>query len=491
MALSSSPFGRLKQILKDADHSRALARRTDQFALKMGRRPRVLLIVKTAGIRDSVDRLTPTAFSQWGFDVDIHSALHPLRRIARTAVENDVNAIIFPFDYEASDFSISRLMDSVNLESKGKILQLAWRNAPGGYEHVKQAPGFDKLLVIGSGIMLDLSQVLDRAEERCHAQLEPEDYLKGIVAGSRASIAKALTLIESVHPAHLKPADRLIEKLMPLAGNALRIGISGVPGAGKSTFIDTFGKMLTDMGHRVAVIAVDPSSTITGGSLLGDKTRMQRLSCGENAFIRPTASGGSLGGASLKTRESIIICEAAGFDIVLVETVGVGQSETSVASMVDFFMVLLVAGAGDELQGIKKGILELAHAILINKADGSNVDRAQEAQKAYQSALSMTQQESPMWRVPVTTCSSLNCEGLSGVWEMIADFKSKMEASGEFEENRRRQTVKWMWDRLDEGLKRRFYERPDIKKKINAITRDVTAGRISPTDAAFELLECE
>ena len=488
MAPPTSPFDQLKRILKDADHSRSMARRTDQFMLRTGRRPRVLLVMKAAESVDSVDRLAPTAFSQWGFDVDVHTAVRPLHQIARTAVENDVHAIIFPFDDDEKDFSPDRLMDIVSSESGGTILQLAWKKARGRYGNASRESGFDILLSIGDNLSSELSLLLDRLEGSGQNHLGDEDYLKGIKAGDRTAIAKALTLIESVRARDLERADRLIERLLPLAGHALRIGISGVPGAGKSTFIETFGMMLIDRGYRVAVLAVDPSSIITGGSVLGDKTRMQRLACHDNAFIRPTASGGSLGGTTPKTRESIIVCEAAGFDIVLVETVGVGQSETSVASMVDFFMVLLVAGAGDELQGIKKGILELAHAILINKADGNNIERAEEAQKAYQSALSITQQELPLWLVPVMTCSALSREGLDGVWEMIADFKSKMDASKEFEKNRRRQTVRWMWDRLNEGLKRRFYQQPDIKARIGDVTREVTLGNISPTDAAFELL---
>jgi LAO/AO transport system kinase len=277
-------------------------------------------------------------------------------------------------------------------------------------------------------------------------------------------------LIESEQPAHAELAQEVLEALLPETGGAHRVGISGVPGAGKSTFIDALGTMLTSQGRRVAVLAVDPTSSISGGSILGDKTRMSTLSNDPNAFIRPSPTSGTLGGVARKTRETILLCEAAGFDAVLVETVGVGQSETIVAGMVDFFLVLLIAGAGDELQGIKRGILEVADGILevadmlaINKADGDNRGRATRAQASYQSALRLMRGDS---MPPVVTCSALEKTGLNELWALVAESRRDLEASGEFQRKRQAQQVQWMWDMVEDGLLR-FAERAG-----DALTRD-------------------
>jgi LAO/AO transport system kinase len=247
--------------------------------------------------------------------------------------------------------------------------------------------------------------------------------------------------------------------------------------------------MLADMGHRVAVLAVDPSSSKTRGSVLGDKTRMKRLSGHPYAFIRPSASGGTLGGIAKKTKEGMIVCEAAGFDIMLVETVGIGQSESQVASMVDFFLVLMLTGAGDELQGIKRGILELADAIVINKADGDNIERARQAKKVFESSLSIVKQDSTLWKVPVLTCSSQEMDGIADICQTILDYRSKMEASGEFAQKRRRQSINWMWALVEEGLRERFYKRAEVN--VLKLTTAVKEGRMSPTDAALELLDLD
>ena len=275
--------------------------------------------------------------------------------------------------------------------------------------------------------------------------MDAEFYIDGVLKKKRATIAKSITLIESALPAHQQLAQNILDGLLPYAGNAIRIGISGVPGVGKSTFIESFGMMLIEEGHRVAVLAVDPSSSRSGGSIMGDKTRMERLALQPNAFIRPSPTSGTLGGVAKKTRESMIICEAAGHDVILVETVGVGQSETAVASMVDFFLVLMLAGAGDELQGIKKGILELADAIVINKADGNNIERAKEARAEYESALNLMESKSSVWSVPVLTCSALTMDGLEDVWKTILDYRQKLTEAGELAEKRRLQAIDWMW----------------------------------------------
>ncbi len=317
---------------------------------------------------------------------------------------------------------------------------------------------------------------------------DPEYYIKGVLAGKRRIIAKTITLIESSLSAHQDLAKIIINGLLPYGGKSIRLGITGVPGVGKSTFIESFGMDLIRKGHRVGVLAVDPSSKKSGGSVMGDKTRMEKLSVQEQAFIRPSPSGGTLGGVARKTRETMIICEAAGFDVIIVETVGVGQSEIAVASMVDFFLVLMLSGAGDELQGIKKGVLELADAIAINKADGDNIKRAKEARKEYETALSLLYQQSPIWSPPVVTCSALTMGGLDEIWKIILDHRKKLTDAGAFEEKRRRQALDWMWSMVEEGLKDYFYHNPDIKKLLSKITEKVEQGKISPTTAASELL---
>jgi LAO/AO transport system kinase len=318
--------------------------------------------------------------------------------------------------------------------------------------------------------------------------MDAEFYIDGVLKKKRATIAKSITLIESALPAHQELAQNILDGLLPYAGNAIRIGISGVPGVGKSTFIESFGMMLIEEGHRVAVLAVDPSSSRSGGSIMGDKTRMERLALQPNAFIRPSPTSGTLGGVAKKTRESMIICEAAGHDVILVETVGVGQSETAVASMVDFFLVLMLAGAGDELQGIKKGILELADAIAINKADGNNIERAKEAQTEYEAALNLMESKSAVWTVPVLTCSALTLDGLENIWKAILDHRQKLTEAGELAEKRRLQAIDWMWSLVENGLKDRFFKNPQVKAQLPAIVAAVEKGKTTPTVAAHELL---
>lgn len=319
-------------------------------------------------------------------------------------------------------------------------------------------------------------------------QIDIEAYIEGVLAGNRLMLARTITLIESTLPAHQEAARAIIDTILPQTGNSVRLGITGVPGAGKSTFIEAFGTMLTGMGHKVAVLAIDPSSTRSGGSILGDKTRMEKLSVDPNAFIRPSPSGGNLGGVARKTREVMLACEAAGFDVIIIETVGVGQSETTVASMVDFFMVLMIAGAGDELQGIKKGVLEVADTIVINKADGDNISRAEAAQKEYQTALHLLMPQSPNWTPPVLTCSSLQATGLDSIWETILTHKKKLTECGELAEKRRSQTLDWMSFLVHEGLREWFYGLEQVRTALPHLRRDLEGEKISPTAAAAELL---
>jgi len=315
-------------------------------------------------------------------------------------------------------------------------------------------------------------------------------YIDGVLCRDKRIVAKTITLIESSLIAHQQVARRIINRLLPETGRAIRLGISGVPGAGKSTFIESLGTQLTNKGHHVAVLAVDPSSKRSGGSVLADKTRMEKLSVTEKAFIRPSPSGGTLGGVARKTRETMLVCEAAGYDVMIVETVGVGQSETTVASMVDFFLLLMIAGAGDELQGIKKGVLEVADAIAVNKADGNNIERAERARKQYENALHYLIPTSPVWTPRVMTCSALegNNTGIMDIWNMVLTHRERCLSSGVLDRKRKQQSLDWMWSLLEEGLKERFFHHPKIVDRLPGIKRDVENGEISPTAAADELL---
>jgi len=315
-------------------------------------------------------------------------------------------------------------------------------------------------------------------------------FIQGIIDKDRRILSKAITLVESRLASHQALAREIVDGIIPYTGNAVRLGITGVPGVGKSTFIESFGMTLVEKGHRLAVLAVDPSSRRSGGSVMADKTRMEKLSTHPFAFIRPSPSGGSLGGVARKTRETMLICEAAGFDVILVETVGVGQSEISVASMVDFFLVLMLAGAGDEIQGIKKGVLEIADALAINKADQDNIENAKRAQKEYETALGLLAPVSPTWRPPVLTCSAKERTGLDEIWRVVLDHREKMTATGELAEKRRRQALDWMWALVEEGLKDRLHHHPEIKTRLPVLIRNVQAGTLSPTAAASEILGC-
>jgi LAO/AO transport system kinase len=306
--------------------------------------------------------------------------------------------------------------------------------------------------------------------------------------GDRRQLAKAITLIESTKSEHQPFAEELMNKILPYTGNSIRIGITGVPGAGKSTFIESFGKYLTSNNHRVAVLAVDPSSQISGGSILGDKTRMEELSRDENAFIRPSPSGESLGGVARKTRETMLLCESAGYDVIIIETVGVGQSETTVASMVDIFALIQIPNAGDELQGIKKGVMEIADIILINKADGDNVNKANLAKSQLINAIHILRQKSKDWEIPVMTCSALKNENIDTFWDYVQKYKNIMLQNGEFEGKRKRQALDWMWSLVMEELKNIFMNNDKIKVKIPQIQELVLSNKVSPTVAANRLL---
>jgi LAO/AO transport system kinase len=308
-------------------------------------------------------------------------------------------------------------------------------------------------------------------------------------AGHRAALARAITLIESRRGDHQAAARDLVQALLPETGKAVRVGITGSPGVGKSTTIDALGMFLIERGHKVAVLAVDPSSARTGGSILGDKTRMARLSASDNAYIRPSPASGTLGGVAAKTREAMLLCEAAGFDVVLVETVGIGQSETAVCDMTDFFLALMLPGAGDELQGIKKGLVELADMIAVNKADGDNVKRANLAAGEYRGALHILTPRSEHWHPPVLTYSALTGTGIDTIWQKILDHRTAMNASGEFDARRRDQQVKWMWSMFEQLTMARLRSDASVRAKVKRIETEVAAGRISPALAAEQIAE--
>lgn len=320
-------------------------------------------------------------------------------------------------------------------------------------------------------------------------KMSVEEYVEGVKKGDRMILAKAITLIESNAPRDFDKAQRVLQALLPRTGHSLRIGITGVPGAGKSTFIEAFGQLLCRQGYKVAVLAVDPTSSITGGSILGDKTRMQKLSREPNCFIRPSPSGGTLGGVARKSRETMMLCEAAGCDVILVETVGVGQSETTVRSMVDFFMLVVLTGAGDDLQGIKKGIMELADAIVVNKADGDNLERAKVTQGEYERMVEFIRPATEGWKTHAYRCSALKKTGLLELWAVMREFEKVTKQSGAFENRRQRQIIAWMKTMIDEHLHNLFYEDPVIKGRLPEVRAAVLAGVVSPSQAVAELIK--
>lgn len=318
--------------------------------------------------------------------------------------------------------------------------------------------------------------------------IDLDAYERGVLANDRTTLARAITLVESRRADHRELADELLGRLLPHAGGSHRVGITGVPGVGKSTFIDALGTRLTAAGHRVAVLAVDPSSSVTGGSILGDKTRMARLAVDPAAFVRPSPSAGVLGGVAAATQETIVLMEAAGYDVVLVETVGVGQSETVVADMTDCFVVLMLARTGDSLQGIKKGVLELADVLAVNKADGDHVAEAKRAARELATALQLLYPPTATWLPPVLTCSALTGDGLDDLWTQVERHRETMERTGAFTERRARQQIGWMWSTVESTVVRAFRERPEVRQLAPGLERELREGTITPTVAAKRLV---
>lgn len=312
---------------------------------------------------------------------------------------------------------------------------------------------------------------------------------RGILDGHRPLLARAITLVESTRRDHRKTARALLDRLSDKTGQAIRVGITGVPGVGKSTTIEALGNRLTNAGHKVAVLTVDPSSSRTGGSILGDKTRMHTLAANPHAFIRPSPAAGTLGGVAAKTRETMLLCEAAGFDVILVETVGIGQSEITVADMVDFFLVLMLPGAGDDLQGLKKGVLEIADMITVNKADGDNKQAAERAASEYRNALHILSPQSPTWSPPVLTHSGLKDDGVDALWEQVLLFQTRMTASGEWQQRREEQRIGWMWSMFDTRMKNALEDRQELQDLAQDLEVEVRSGRLQPGSAAERLFD--
>ncbi len=331
----------------------------------------------------------------------------------------------------------------------------------------------------------NLNQYLNAGREQPRTTKE---YVSGVQAGDRVVLSQAITLLESTRSDHREKARTIVDRCLPDAGDSIRVAITGIPGVGKSTFIETLGEHLVANGHRIAVLAVDPTSERSRGSILGDKTRMGDLASHEEVYIRPSPTGGSLGGIARTTRESILLCEAAGFDVVLVETVGVGQAEVKVHSMVDFFLLLTLAGTGDELQGIKRGIVEMADAIAVNKADGDNRAAADEARSEYETALRLLGEPDSGWTPPVHTCSAAHDEGIRAVWDTVREYEAFTKENGFFEQQRRRQTRHWMYQTIEAALRDDFFDNPEVDAARDAVEADVIAGRMSSFAAAQKLL---
>lgn len=341
---------------------------------------------------------------------------------------------------------------------------------------------------VAPGVDLDAAHTHRPVVKKMRAKFSVDDYVTGILNNNLTMLSKAITLIESNSPDHLSLAQEVLKKILPHTGKSVRVGITGAPGAGKSTFIEAFGMYLIKCGLKVAVLAVDPSSQLTKGSILGDKTRMELLSREKSAFIRPSPSSGALGGVTRKTRETMLICEASGFDVILIETVGVGQSETTVRSMVDFFMLVLIPGSGDELQGIKKGVVELADMLVVNKADGDNMQRANLTKHQYSHALGMLQPATPGWKTVAVTTSAITGQGIPNIWSEINRFADEIKRIGVFDDRRRNQTLEWVHSMIEMEIKDRFYNDKGIADVLPGIEKAVLSGDTTPTSAVRELL---
>ncbi len=356
------------------------------------------------------------------------------------------------------------------------------------YENHHKEHNINSALNVSAGVY-DVPVVNPHFKRVKRRTISTDEYVKEILESNMTTLSQAITLVESHNPIHYAQAQEIIERCLPHSGNAIRLGITGVPGAGKSTFIEAIGGMVTQMGHKLAVLAIDPSSERSGGSILGDKTRMETISANPDVFIRPSPSAGSLGGVARKTRETIVLCEAAGYDVIFIETVGVGQSETAVHSMVDMFLMLQISGAGDELQGIKRGIMEMADLVAITKADGSNVNKALVARSHFINALMLFPTPKSEWSPNVYTCSAVDRSGLTEIWDDIEEYIAFIKANGHFDQNRNRQSQYWMRETINEALREGFYRNEAVVAAIDGYLDKVLKDEISSFIAAKELLD--
>ena len=468
--------------------SKRTRRQFEQFISTEGRRPRVLMGRLEGRKRDQLLKMAAN-LGDLGFDVDISPEGLTSERVAQMAVENDVHVICLPNIKENDAQLCETIQAKLQQVGSGDVRIIGIGDtSPSDRDHLIQA-GLAEIFTWGPSFSKSVGSMLDQLRLGNIDQARPEACIEGVLARDRRMIAKTISLIESRAAKHQAMAQRILDGLYPHTGNAVRIGVTGIPGAGKSTFIESFGMRLLEKGHRVAVLAIDPSSPVSGGSLLGDKTRMARLSADSRAFIRPSPSSGVLGGVAGKTRETMMVCEAAGFDVILVETVGVGQTEIEVASMVDFFLLLLVAGAGDQYQGIKKGIIEMAHAIVITKADGDNIHIAAAAREEYSKALSLLRPESPLWRPPAVTCSAHDPKSVEDIWGIVSQYIERLGNTGELSKRRARQSVDWMLAMVEQGLMQQFRENPRVVRILDGVLHAIEDGDISAEEAAQQLLE--
>ena len=486
--------------------------KVDEFAEAEGRRPRILVAKMGQDGHDRGQKVIATAFADLGFDVDVGPLFQTPEEVARQAVEADVHVVGVSSLAAGHLTLVPELRAALAALDRPDIVVIVGGVIPP--DDVPRLKEMGAAAVFGPGTVIaeaavELLAVPGGAAEpvrgnecqstRFRARAPEAPWLggpstsrrwrRGCWTGSRATIARAITLVESTRPDHREAAQQLLMELLEHAGGAHRVGISGVPGVGKSTFIDELGTRLTGAGHRVAVLAVDPSSTRTRGSILGDKTRMARLAVDDNAFIRPSPSAGTLGGVARATRESIVLMEAAGYDVVLVETVGVGQSEVAVAAMVDTFLLLTIARTGDSLQGIKKGILEIADVIAVNKADGEHARPARAAARELSGALRMIPPISPWWRAPVLACSGQSGAGLDEVWAAVTRHRATLEEHGELADKRATQQVDWMWSMVRERLLDRLRTDEGVRAALPDVEQAVRAGTLTPTLGADTLLK--
>lgn len=460
----------------------------EQFISAQGRRPRILIGRLAGQTRGQLLEKAAIYFGDLGFDVDICLEGLTPETAVKMAVENDAHIISLTNINEKEASPVKSIHTILRASCSENVHIIGIGDVSPSDRNQLIQTGLTDILAWGPTFSKSVDKLINRFVSGTIVPPSTERCIAGVLARDRCMLAKTISIIESRAADHRAMAQKIIEGLYPHTGDALRIGVTGIPGAGKSTFIENLGMQLLEKGHRVAVLAVDPSSSISGGSLLGDKTRMARLSADYRAFIRPSPSGGMLGGAADKTRETMLVCEAAGFDVILVETVGVGQTETAVASMVDFFLLLLVAGAGDGYQGIKKGIIEMVDAIVITKADGDNIENADATRQEYTKALSLLRPESPHWRPPVVTCSAHDSKKVKEVWRIISQCVERLSDSGELTEKRARQSVDWMLSMVDQGLLHQFRENPQVVRILDSVLRAIETGNISAEEAANQLL---